>query len=229
MRSAARAGSGRVLVAQRGEQFGVVAFAGAGETRRLRERAVDAHVAQVDVQPADAGGGERRQQHLHDLAVGGDVAVAVQLGTDLQHLPRAAGAGGLRAQHTAGVAEAGDAGLVQQVRVDARNLRRRVGAQSQHAPRLRVDGLERQEVEVTTGARQQRIEELDQRRLHQPVPAHPEVVEQDAAQRLHARSFRGQHVLDGLGEEPLTHHGAAAGTARRPRSTPGRRSAAGRR
>ncbi len=168
------------------------------EPRRLHQRAIDADVAQVDVQAADVGRAERRQQQFEDLAVGGDAGVAVELGADLHDLPRVAGARRLRAQHAPRVAEARDAGLVQQVRVDARDLRRRVGAHAEHAARQRIDGLERLQVEVASGAGQQRIEELDQRRLHQPVAAHAEVIEQHAAQRLDARRFRGQHVLDRL-------------------------------
>ena len=110
-----------------------------------------------------------------------------------------------RAQHAAGVAEARYAGFVQQVRVDARDLRRGVGAQAEEPPGQRIDRLERDEVEVAAAAGQQRVEELDERRLHEPVAASTEVIEQRAAQRLHARGLRGQHVLDGFGQDPLTH------------------------
>ncbi len=49
---------------------------------------------------------------------------------------------------------------------------------------------------------------LDQRRLHQPVAARAEMVEQHAAQRLDARRLDGQHVLDRFREQPLTHTSA---------------------
>ena len=82
-----------------------------------------------------------------------------------------AGHRGHGAQHAAGVAEARDAGLVQHVRVDARDLRRDVGAHAEQSPGQRIDDLERLQLEVAAGAGQQRIEVLDQRRLHEAVAA----------------------------------------------------------
>ena len=69
----------------------------------------------------------------------------------------------------------------------------------------RVDDLERLQLEVAPGAGQQRIEVLDQRRLHEPVAARAEVVEQQAPQRLDPLGFGRQDVLDVFGKDPLTH------------------------
>ena len=110
--------------------------------------------------------------------VAGDAGLAEELGADLHHFARLGAARGHRAQHAAGVAEPRDAGLVQEVRVDARDLRRDVRAHAEQPARQRVDDLERLQLEVAPGAREQRIEMLDERRLHEPVAARAEVIEQ---------------------------------------------------
>ena len=64
-----------------------------------------AHVAQVDLEVLQAGGADQRDREPDDLDVGREVALAEQLGADLQHLARPAAALGLLAVHRAGVAE----------------------------------------------------------------------------------------------------------------------------
>ena len=110
-----------------------------------------------------------------------------------------------RAQHAAGVAQPGDAGLVEQMRIDARDLRRDVGAHAEQASGQLIDHLEGLQLEVVAGAGQQRIQILDQRRLHQSVAVLAEMVEQRAAQRLDPLRLGRQDVLDVFGQEPATH------------------------
>ncbi len=52
------------------------------------QRAVDADVAEVEVQRARAGGRERRQQQAEHFAVAGDAGLAVELGADLHDFAR---------------------------------------------------------------------------------------------------------------------------------------------
>ena len=54
-------------------------------------------MAQVELEVREAGGADEREGQAHDLDVGGEVALAEQLGADLEHLPRAAAALGLLA------------------------------------------------------------------------------------------------------------------------------------
>ena len=63
-------------------------------------------MAQVDLEVLQAGGPDQRDREAHDLDVGGKVALAQQLGADLQHLARAAAALRLLAVDRARVAEA---------------------------------------------------------------------------------------------------------------------------
>jgi hypothetical protein len=91
------------------------------------------------------------------------------------------------------------------VRVDARDLRRDVRAHAEQAPGQRVDHLERLQLEIASGAGEQRLEVLDQRRLDEAVAVPAEMVEQRAAQRFEPLGLIGEDVLDVLGEDPLTH------------------------
>ena len=63
-------------------------------------------MAQVDLEVLQAGGPDQRDREAHDLDVGGEVALAQQLGAHLQDLARAAAALGLLAVDRARVAEA---------------------------------------------------------------------------------------------------------------------------
>jgi hypothetical protein len=91
------------------------------------------------------------------------------------------------------------------MRVDARHLRSDVGAQPQHASGQLVDELERLQIEVVAGARQQGIDVLEQRRHHELVAVQAEEVEDVAAQPLDARGLARQDVLDVLRQQPGAH------------------------
>ena len=169
------------------------------------------------MQTADARGGERGQEQRDHLGVAADAGFAEELGADLRDLARLPDARG-RAQHAAGIAEAGDPGLVQQVRIDPRDLRRDVGAHAEEPSRHRVDDLERLQVEIASRSGQERIEVLDERRLHQPVAVPAEVIEQEAAKRLDPLGLRRQDILDPLRKDPLTHCARARRRRRRARS-----------
>ena len=55
------------------------------------------------------------------------------------------------------------------MRIDARDLRRDVGAHAEQTAGERIDHLECLQLEIVSGSGEQRIEVLDQRRLHQPI------------------------------------------------------------
>ena len=114
-----------------------------------------------------AGDVQALEHQVEDLEVGLEAGVAVDLGAELQRLARRAGAAGARVQHRPAVAQPGHAAAVQQVRVDARDLRRAVGAQAERAAAQLVDQLEGLQVELVAGARQQRLDVLEQRRHDQ--------------------------------------------------------------
>ncbi len=91
------------------------------------------------------------------------------------------------------------------MRVDARDLWRDVGAHAEQAAGQRVDDLERLQLEIPAGAREQRVEMLDQRWLHEPVAVRAEMVEQRAAQRFRPLGFRREDVLYVFRQDPFTH------------------------
>ncbi len=153
----------------------------------------------------DAHRAQRGQEQRDRLLVAGDAGFAEELGADLHDLARRARARRQRVQHAARIAEPRDARFVEHVRVDARHLRRDVGAHAQHAAGHRVDDLERLQLQVAAGAGGQRVQVLDERRLHQPIAAREEVIEQRATQLLDAQGLVGQQVLDVLGQQPVTH------------------------
>ncbi len=134
--------------------------------------------------------------------VGADAGIAVELRADLQHFARLRPAAGQGAQHAAGVAQPRHAGLVEQVGVDARDLRRHVGTHAEQPSGQRIDHLEGLQVEVMAGPGEQRVEVLDQRRLHQAVAVRAEMIEQRAAQALDALRLVGQDIVDILGQAP---------------------------
>ena len=88
------------------------------------------------------------------------------------------------------------------MRVDARHLRRGVGAHAERAAAELIDELEGLQVEFAPGARQQRLEVLEQRRHHQLEAVAARHVEQVAAQFLDAPRLGRQHIADVLGQEP---------------------------
>jgi hypothetical protein len=108
-------------------------------------------------------------------------------------------------QHAAAVAQARHAFAVEEVRVDARHLRRDVGAQAHHAARELVDHLEGAQLEVVTGAGEQRVGVLDERRHHELVVLAEKQVQNGTAQHLDAHRLGGQDVVDVLGQDPAHH------------------------
>jgi hypothetical protein len=67
-----------------------------------------------------------------------------------------------------------------------------------------LNGLQ---VEVARAAREQRLDVLDQRRLHEAVARGREVVEQRARSDSMRAASAGQHVVDRFGQDPVTHAG----------------------
>jgi hypothetical protein len=95
---------------------------------------------------------------------------------------------------------------------DARGLRRGVCAQAELAAAHLVDELEGLQVEVAAGARQQRLDMLEQRRHHQLIAVALCAIEQPAPHRLDAAGLRGQHVGDVLRQQPGRHHAKSTGS-----------------
>ncbi len=176
------------------------------QRRASQAGAHDARIAEVDQRCADAGRSQAVEGELDDLEVGLEPGVAVDLGAELQRFARSLHAGRAGVQHRAAVAQAGDTLAVEQVRIDARDLRRRVGTHTQHAPAGLVDQLEGAQVERVAGARQQRLQVLDQRRHDQLEAVAAGEVEQRTAQILDPPGLRRQHIGDVLGQQPGRRH-----------------------
>ena len=179
---------------------GVEQLLGAVGVHPRHHRAVDRGVSQVDVDARDARDLQRRDHQPHDLDVGLQARVPVELGADLDRLAHLGHARGHGVQDASAVAQARDSLAIQQVRVDARDLRGVVGAHPEHAPRELVDQLEGGQLHVAPGAREQRLEVLEQRRGHQLVAVGLEEVEDRPAQALDGARFAREHVLDVLGQ-----------------------------
>jgi hypothetical protein len=159
-------------------------------------------VADVHARALHACDLERAAEQPLDLEVGLGAGVPVDLGADLDRLARRLRPSRARVQDAAAVAQARDACAVEQVRVDARHLRRDVGAHAHHPAGELVHQLESAQIQVVPGAGEQRVHVFEQRRHHQLVAPGREQVQDRAAQRLDARGFRGQDVLDVLGQQP---------------------------
>ncbi len=188
-----------VLLGQRGDDV----LQTRGVHRRAGEHAAQhARVGQVDRQIGQAGSVQAVQGQLGDLEVGFQPGMAEDLGAELQRLARRVQPGWPGVQHRAAVAEPGDTFAVEQMGVDARRLRRRVGAQAERAAAQLVDEFEGLEVEFTTGARQQRLEVLEQRRHHELEAVAAGAVQKAPPQLLDASGVGGQDVGDMLGQEP---------------------------
>ena len=138
--------------------------------------------------------------------------MAVDLGAELQRLAREAGARGARVQHRPAVAQAGDAFAVKHVGVDACGLRGAVGAHAERPAAHLVDQLEGLQVEGVTGAREQRLDVLEQRRDDELETVAAGRVEQAAPQHFHVARPVGQDIGDVLRQEPGRGHAGMPAT-----------------
>ena len=162
--------------------------------------------ARSSTRPLDAGCAQRIERQLLHLEVGLEPGVAVDLGAELQRLARRVRRRRPRVQHRAAIAQARHALAVEQVGVDARHLRRGVGAHAERAAAQLIDQLEGLQIQLAPGARQQRLQVLEQRRHHQLEAVAARQVEQRAAQLLDAPRLRGQHIGNVLGQQPGRRH-----------------------
>ena len=147
------------------------------------------------------------EREIDHFQIGLQPGVAVDLGAELQRFARALRTVGARVQHGAAIAQPRHALAVEQVRIDARHLRRGVGAQPERAAGQLIDQLEGLQVEFVAGARQQRIEVLEQRRHHQLEAVAACAVDQRASEFLDATRLARQHIGNLLGQQPRTRHG----------------------
>src|SRR5438067_3511847 len=166
------------------------------------EGAKHRHVADVEPQPAQLREAQRVAKQALDLEVRLDAGGAVDLGAELDRLARRARRRRARMEDAPAIAKPGDALAVEKVRVDARHLRGDVGTHAHHAARELVDHLEGAKLEVVSGAREERIHVLEERRHDELVAALEEEVEHAPAQALHAHRLRRQDVLHILRQEP---------------------------
>ena len=99
-------------------------------------------------------------------------------------------------------------------------MRATCGVMSARTPSKRPESgsidLEGLQLEIAAGTRQQRIQMLDQRRLHEAVAVLAEVVEQRAPQALDPLRLGREDIVDMLGQHPATHRTAARRTAPMP-------------
>ena len=77
---------GRVLGTERCEELRILAVAADAGARG--DRAVDADVAEVEMQPANARRSDRRQEQTQHLDVAGNAGLAEELGADLHDFAR---------------------------------------------------------------------------------------------------------------------------------------------
>ena len=128
--------------------------------------------------------------------------MAEQLGTQLQQLARTGE--GIRpgAQNVAGVTQAHRALTLEVMRVNARRLRRHVGAHTHEAAGKLIGQLEGLQVEIASGAGEQRIQIFDERWHHQFITPGVELVEQAAAQPFQTTRLLRQNLLNALWQKP---------------------------
>ena len=170
------------------------------------QRPHDAGIAEIERHLGETGAPQAVERQVLDLEVGLQPGVAVDLGAELQRLARGVDAGRPGVQHRPAVAQPRDAGAIQQVRVDARDLRRAVGAQAEGPAAELVDELEGLQVELAPGARQQRLDVLEQRRHHELAAIAGGDVEQTAPEFLDVPCLRGQHIGNMLRQQPSRGH-----------------------
>ena len=213
--------AGRVLRAQRGEQLARprrcrdARAAARARDRRRRGRGRDAGRAT----PAAR---ERREQQRDHFAVAVDARLAEELGADLDRprasSPGAAGSCAARCPRSTGASRRGSFSR-------CASMRATCGVMSARTPSRRPDSgsttLNVCSSRSRPRAGQQRIEMLDQRRLHQAIAVRAKVVEQRAAQRLEPRRPRpaARPRSPRAGASYACCERAAAPTSAEPRST----------
>ena len=108
----------------------------------IRQRAIHADVAEIEMQAARACGSERREQQRQHFLVSGNAGFAVKLGADLEDFTCLREAVGESTQNAASVAKSRHAGFVEQMSIDTRHLRCDVGADAEQAAGQWIDDLE---------------------------------------------------------------------------------------
>ena len=187
---------GNILVIERGPQRGPAL---AGNSESLRNRRHQGGQGDVHRQMRHADVGQGLAGHRDRLDVGRRTGGANQFRA---HLPDLALGPHLRrpdTQYLPGVAQAQRPRPMRQPgRGDTRDLRRHIGAQRDHAVRDRVHCAERVARHRAAGPRQQRLLELDERRLDALVAVRCE----------HADQPPGDRGLDlGLGRQQVVQSG----------------------
>ena len=139
----------------------------AGDAESLGDRRHQGRQGEVDREIGHPDRRQRLARHRDHLDIGGRPAGADQLGPGLPDLPLGPHLRPLDPEHLAGIAQPQRPRLVRQPgRGDAGDLRRHVGAHPDHAVRDRVHRAKGVARHRGAGARQQRLLEFDQRRLH---------------------------------------------------------------
>ena len=160
-----------------------------------------ARIRQVDDQVVDRRGLQHVERQFLDLQIGLQSRVAEDLRAELQGLARTQSTGP-RMQNRPAITKACHVRAVQQMGVDARGLRRGVGTQPERAAAELVDQLEGLQIECLAGARQQRLQVLEQRRDDQLEAVASAAIEQAASQLLDTPCLGGQYIGDVLGQQP---------------------------
>ncbi|MCY1426586.1 hypothetical protein D9M71_424090 [compost metagenome] len=145
-------------------------------------------------------------QHQADhLDVADRAGVAVQLGTELDRAARSRQRPRQSVQHAAGIAQAARPFTTQGVRIDARDLRGDVGTKAHLPTRLRVNNLERAQIQVLAGTGKQRFQVLDMRGHDELVTPALEQIQHLTTRDLDARSLRWQYFFDAIWQQPAVY------------------------
>ena len=105
-------------------------------------------------------------------------------------------------QNAVAITQSSHSLTVEQMRIDSRDLWRYIRTQPERAPGQLIDQLECLQIELATGARQQRFEMLEQRRHHQLETVAAGHVEQPSTQFFDVPGLGRQDIGDVLGQQP---------------------------
>ena len=84
-------------------------------------------------------------------------------------------------------------------------MRRDVWAHTQEFSRERIDELERVVFKIATGAGEQRVQVLNEWRIHELVAMFGKRIDERTTRVLHACRSRRQHIFNKVGENPFAH------------------------
>ena len=178
-----------------------------------RERTEDPDMAHVEIHRPDPGRVQRFEHQADDLAIALPACMAVELRPDLHRAAPARDAFRQGVQNGPDVAQARRTGAAQAAGVDAGHLGGHVRADPHHPARQLIDQLEGMKLQILAGARQQRLQVLDERRGDDLVAAAIEQIEQRTPCPLETQRLRRHQLLHAFRQQPAFRtrlHGAGS-------------------